>query len=136
MFQPGNRIQIKGLDATQISTPPTQAQREFAEFINRDEGHILVAIAQNSTTNPDQPNLAGYANVIVIQAPLAPIQSDTPDIAPFGGNNTTQLAFQTSLIIAKFTTAKLINLTHQTNLVLRVITREMDPTARVRPDNL
>ena len=136
MFQPGNRIQIKGLDATQISTPPTQAQREFAEFINRDEGHILVAIAQNSTTNPDQPNLAGYANVIVIQAPLAPIQSDTPDIAPFGGNNTTQLAFQTSLINAKFTTAKLINLTHQTNLVLRVITREMDPTARVRPDNL
>ena len=143
MFQPGNRIQIKGLDATKISTPPTQAQREFTEFINRDEGHILVAIAQNTTTYPDQPNLAGYANVIVIQAPLAPIQSDTPDVAPFGGSSTTNAVLATSLAAmattsppTTFTTAKLINLTHQTNLVLRIITREMDPTARVRPDNL
>ena len=139
MFQPGNRIQIKGFDANQISTPPTQAQREFADFINRDEGHILVAIAQNvagASSISDAPNIAGYANVIVIQAPLAPIQSANPDVAPFGGTTATNSALATALQTTTFTTAKLINLTHQTNLVLRIITREMDPTARVRPDNL
>ena len=35
-----------------------------------------------------------------------------------------------------YTGAKLINLTHQTNLVFRIITRELDSAARVRPDNL
>lgn len=139
MFQPGNRIQIKGLDATQIAATPTQAQRDFAEFINREEGHVLIAIAQNitgGTSVNDIPNSVGYANVIVIQAPLAPVQSATPDIAPFGGTAATNSALATALASTTFTTSKLINLTHQTNLVLRVITREMDPTARVRPDNL
>jgi hypothetical protein len=139
MFQPGNRIQIKGLDATQIAANPTQAQRDFAEFINRDEGHILIAIAQNvagASSVSDIPNSVGYANVIVIQAPLAPVQSATPDVAPFGGTAATNSALATALRSTTFTTSKLINLTHQTNLVLRIITREMDPTARVRPDNL
>ena len=139
MFQKGNRIQIKGLNATDISTPPTQAAQNFVDYFQQDEGLLIVGIGQTSGTNSDQPNSIGYANLIIVQAPLAPlapISTATPAVQPFGGNSIANGVLATSLQTTTFRTAKLINLTHQTNVVLRIITREMDPTARVRPDNL
>lgn len=136
MFQKGNRIQIKGLNATDISTPATQAAQNFVDYLQQDDGLLIVGTGKNSATGPDLPNSVGYANVIIVQAPLAPVTSVTPDVQPFGGSSTANTALATALQTTTFRTAKLINLTHQTNVVLRIITREMDPTARVRPDNL
>ncbi len=136
MFQKGNRIQIKGLNATDIANPITQAAQNFVDYMQQDDGLLIVGIGQDAATNPDQPNSVGYANIIIVQAPLAPVTAATPDVQPFGGSSTTNTALATALQSTTFNTAKLINLTHQTNVVLRIITREMDPTARVRPDNL
>jgi len=136
MFQKGNRIQIKGLNPTDISTPATQAAQNFVDYLQQDDGLLIVGTGKNSATGPDLPNDVGYANVIIVQAPLAPVTGVTPDVQPFGGSSTANTALATALQTTTFKTAKLINLTHQTNVVLRIITREMDPTARVRPDNL
>lgn len=136
MFQPGNRIQLKGLVASQIVNPPTQAAFDIVQYLQQEEGLLIVGIGKNSAVSSDQANTAGYGNVIIVQAPLAPITSATPDVLPFGGTSSTNSALATSLQSATFTGAALINLTHQTNVVLRIITRELDPAARVRPDNL
>lgn len=136
MFQKGNRIQIKGLNATDIANPATQAAQNFVDYLQQEDGLVIVGIGKNSATTSDEPNQVGYCNVIIVQAPLAPVTAATPDVLPFGGSTAANTALATALKTTTFTTAKLINLTHQTNVVLRIITREMDPTARVRPDNL
>jgi hypothetical protein len=141
MFQPGNRIQIKGIDQTQISAGATPlATDQFQNYIQQDNGHLIVAIARNIATaagvDPDKPNSIGYANLIIVEAPFVYPTSATPAVQPFGGSSTANSDLATALSTTTFTGAKLINLTHQTNVVLRIITRDMDPAARVRPDNL
>jgi hypothetical protein len=136
MFQAGNRIQIKGLVASQIVNPPTQAAFDFVQYLQQDEGLLIVGIGKNSAVSSDLPNTAGYGNIIIVQAPLAPVTTATPDVLPFGGTSGTNSALATALQSTTFSGAALINLTHQTNIVLRIITRELDPAARVRPDNL
>jgi hypothetical protein len=134
LFQKGNRIQIKGLDANQIGG--TMAAQNFVEYMQQDEGLLIVGTGKNSTTGPDAPNSIGYANVIVVEAPFAFPTAATPDVKPFGGTASANSALATTLSTTTFTGAKLINLTHQTNIVLRIITRDLDPATRVRPDNL
>jgi hypothetical protein len=140
MFQPGNRIQIKGIDQTQITGGSTLATDQFQNYIQQDNGHLIVAIARNIATaagdDPDKPNAIGYANLIIVEAPFAYPTSATPNVQPFGGSSAANGVLASNLATTTFTGAKLINLTHQTNVVLRIITRDMDPAARVRPDNL
>jgi hypothetical protein len=136
LFQPGNTIQIKGLDASQISGGSTLAGSQFVDYLQQEGGLPIVAIANNVATNADQPNAAGYANLIIVQAPMQDPTTGYVLATPLGGSDTANQALRTSLLATTFTGAKLINLTHQTNIVLRIITRELDPAARVRPDNL
>jgi hypothetical protein len=136
LFQAGNRIQIQGLNATDIANPPTAAANDFVQYMTQPQGLTIVAVGQNSSTAPDAPNTAGYTNVLIVEAPLQDPTTGTVDVLPFGGSSTTNSALATALQGVTFTGAKLINLTHQTTLVLRVITRDMDPAARMRPDNL
>ena len=134
MFQKGNRIQLKGIDQTQIAG--TMAASNFADYMQREEGLLIVGVGKNSASGPDLPNSIGYANVIVVEAPFAFPTAATADVQPFGGSAAANSDLATALSTTTFTGAKLINLTHQTNVVLRIITRELDPAARVRPDNL
>jgi hypothetical protein len=134
LFQKGNRIQIKGLDANQIDG--SMAAQNFTEHMQQDEGLLIVGVGKNSASGPDAPNSIGYANVIVVEAPFAFPTAATPDVKPFGGSAAANGTLATALSTTTFTGAKLINLTHQTNIVLRIITRDLDPATRVRPDNL
>lgn len=139
MFAKGNTIQIKGLDASQIVNPPTAAANDLLAYLQQEKGITIVGIATSTTSSPatDGANTAGYANMIIVRAPHADPTSGSVLVTPFGGTNTTMSTLATSLKNpVSFTGAKLINLTHQTHVVLRIITRELDPTTRVRPDNL
>jgi len=133
-FAVGNRIQIQGLDASQVAGGTTVAGTSLVQYLNNN---VLPIVAVANTTVPaDGLNKAGYANVLIVRGPYG--DPTTGSIFPsyFGGSTGTQDTLGTSLKTTTFTSGKLINLTHQTSLVLRVITRELDPTARVRPDNL
>lgn len=116
------------------------AANDFVAWLERSEGHIIVAVA-NSTSAGDGVNSVGYGNLIIIQNRYDDPTTGSTALQPFGGaaNNS---ALAAALYTAGpggttvFTGAKLINLTHQTTLVFRIICRELDPAARVRPDNL
>ena len=59
-------------------------------------------------------------------------QPDTFGLLATSANNT----FLNTLCTANLAAGRLINVSHQTTLVFRVITRDLDSTARIRPDNL
>lgn len=136
-FTEGNVIQIKGLVPNQITNyaSVSAAADDFVAWLQRESGHVIIDIG-NSTSTTDGPNSVGYGNLIIIRNRFQDPTSGSTSLLPFG-NAANNIALGTQLATPTvFQGAALINLTHQTNIVFRIITREMDPTARVRPDNL
>jgi hypothetical protein len=137
-FTEGNNIQIQGLVASQISNTP--AATDITSWLMNTTGYTIVGVGNTlSTSAPfavtDGPNAVGYCNVLVLRNRFVDPTTGSTGLSFFGGQ-TSNTTLKASLVATTFTGAKLINLTHQTHLVFRIITREMDPTARLRPDNL
>ena len=136
MVNQGDRIQFKGVTCGIT----TGAATDFLEFVQRPEGHLVVQIAVVTTGGAvrDGPNEVGYANVIIIRSKMNDPTTGAVTPANFGGSSAANTQLQTDLNTAATTpfTGRLINLSHQTTLVFRVITRDLDPTARLRPDNV
>ena len=108
--------------------------QDFGNWLNADAGHQVVAIGYTGTPT-FTPNTIGYANLIVLQNSFASPTTGQTGYYQFGGasgNITTALAAG-SLVTAP---NRFINQSRQTQLVFRVITREMDPVAQLRPDNM
>lgn len=125
----GDRILIRGL--TGISNP-TAAQTEFLNYLQDVSGLMVVATA---TTTGAEYNDAGYAKYIIVRSKFGDPTTGSASAAPFGlaADNTTLSTF---LKTFRFTGGKLINLSHQTQLIFRIVTRDYDSTSLVRPDNL
>jgi hypothetical protein len=138
LFQKGNRIQIKGLTPNQITGGTTQAGSNFTQYLMAEEGLLIVGIGNDNGAGNgvDGANSVGYANLIIVEAPFASPTTGSVDVLPFDSVAANNVVLDAALTTTTFMGAKLINLTHQTNLVLRIITRDLDPAARVRPDNL
>jgi hypothetical protein len=91
-------------------------------------------------------NSAGYANCIIVRARYADPTTGSTSVSSFGGVSAVNVALGQMLVgnattsptnvLFPLTGARLINKNHQTQLVFRVITREMDPTSGIRPDNI
>ena len=136
MVNQGDRIQFKGVTCGIT----TGAAVEFLNFVQRPEGHLVVQIAAVTSGGAvrDGPNEVGYANVIIIRSKMSDPATGSTSPANFGGSSGANSTLQTNLNTAGTTpfTGALINLSHQTTLVFRVITRDLDPTSRLRPDNI
>ena len=136
MVNQGDRIQFKNVTCGIT----TGAALEFLEFVQRPEGHLVVQIGFVTSGGAlrDGPNEVGYANVLIIRSKMNDPTTGSTTPANFGGTSSTNSALQTSLNTAATTpfTGSFINLSHQTTLVFRVITRDLDPTTRLRPDNV
>lgn len=126
----GDRIQFRNLNA--LSSTPTAAQIDFLAFLQREDGHMVVDTA---TAAADGNNVAGYSKYIIIRSKFADPTTGSTSVAPFGGaaSNATLSGFLSGYT---FATGRLINLSHQTQLIFRIVTREYDPGSLVRPDNL
>ncbi len=136
-FAQTDRIKIGGL----VYTGANQAAgTALINWLQRDEGHIVVAIANGLPENlTDGANPCGYANYIVIQnRKKVNGQDGTCDIEPFTGDEVTDETLFEDIMAypVGYEGAGVINLSRQVQLVLRVITREYDPTTNVRPDNV
>jgi hypothetical protein len=132
----GDRIRIGGYDLSNNNV--TGAIQEFTQWINQEEGHLVAQIAygNDSGITANGPNTIGYANYIIIQNQYASPLTGSTDIYQFGGstgNIGLDLSTYTSSLIKP---RRLINLSRQTNMVFRIITRELDGTAQLRPDNM
>jgi hypothetical protein len=149
-FTKGDRLLFKGIDSTVVTgSPNPTALADLVSWVQDPNGHVLVDIAfctgAASGTLIDGYNAAGFANVLIIQAPFNNTASNAlalattpyiPPVKPFGGTTVNNKTLETPLNTAVFLKGRVLNLSHQTHLVLRVITRELDPTSRVRPDNM
>jgi hypothetical protein len=130
----GDRILIGGFNYDDATLAANPVLREFVTWINKPEGHLVVAIG-NTTTGAyqDGANTVGYANYIVIQARYDDPTSGSVAPNPFGADiNTALTAGEAGLLKPR----RLMNVNRQIQLVFRVITREMDSVAQLRPDNM
>lgn len=85
----------------------------------------------------DGCNDAGYSRFIILRGKFQDPTTGSVSYSPYGGavdNSALATAIQSGSTRLK--PGKLINLSRQTQLIFRVITREYDSTSLVRPDNL
>jgi hypothetical protein len=115
----------------------TTAATDFVSFITRASGHLISDIGcLSSGTYSTGPNKVGYANCIIIKNSFADPTTGSVDLNLWGGSAGTNSAFLSALALNGAATGRFINLNHQIQIILRVITRDMDSAARLRPDNL
>ena len=147
-----SRFQMNVGDTIQIGNfafadPSNAILQDFTTWINQPNGFIVIGIGSSDPatgTYTDGPNSVGYANYIIIEARHQDPTTGAVGLRPFGGVDggiTNALGpwagSPTNPQIALGTPPRrLINLSRQTQLVFRVITREMDPIAQLRPDNM
>jgi len=135
----------------------TLASVDFTNFITRAEGHYVVGLAYSGgtagTTVTDGQNANGFSNWVIIRNRFNdptltssynyPSGITVPYLSRqyFGGTAATEIALGIQLYGASSTqtsigsSAALLNLNHQTHVVLRIVTREMDGASNLRPDN-
>lgn len=137
MVNQGDRIQMQGVKFPDSFSGSSAAATDLVNFLTRTAGHLVVGIAYNkSSAFIDGPNNVGYANYIIIRSKMN--DPKTGSIAPstFGLlGNTDNNTFLSSLYSTEIS-GRLLNVSHQTTLVFRVITRDLDSTTRIRSDNM
>ena len=123
---------------------------DFQSFINRQAGHVVVATGYTDSTDTgsntyyDGRNNQGYCNIIIIQN-----RFDDPSTGSigrtgstfFGGSELSEQDYADNTlddisVEPNQLGAALINISRQTHIVLRVITRDMDSSTNIRPDNV
>jgi len=131
-----DRVQLAGL-----SVDPNPSALEFLRWIQREEGHVVVGIAHTNISHSphtidDGPNECGYANWIIIRNRfLDPSKHEGACNRNTFGSLDDERTLATILQSAKIGGA-ILNLSRQVQLVMRIITRELDPTSSLRPDNV
>jgi hypothetical protein len=156
----GDRIQIKNLTSI-TNTPATQ---DLVNFLQDDDGLLVAGIAYartitaaellsdgltaNQVTNGllntvatsvlvDGSNNVGYARYIIVRGKFSDPTTGSVSISPYGGAaDNSAVGTDITTGTTKLKSGKLINLSRQTQLIFRVITREYDSTSLIRPDNL
>jgi hypothetical protein len=138
----GDRINFKNVALPTTFTATGPASVDFLNFINRPEGHIVVDIAQMylaSTTLffKTGSNKVGYSNFIIIRNNFNSPTTGSTTVVNYGGTSTLNTAFLAALVATpRLSAGRLLNMSHQVQLIFRVITRDMDSATRLRPDNL
>jgi len=140
----GDRVQLKGLDSSMYPAANLAAASDMIQYFQNTSGFPVVSIGcitggLTSGVWTDGPNSVGYANFFVLRAPFADPTTGSVNVLPFGSTNAANQTFGGVLRTTALPTGSnigAINMSHQTQLVFRIITREMDSTSRIRPDNL
>lgn len=141
----GDRINLKNVAFPSTFTGATLPTADFVNFLTRTEGHIVVDVAQTyiKSTNmifkdgTNGSNKMGYSNFIIIRNNFADPTTGSTALIPYGGSASANSAFLGALVAAPgLSTGRLMNLSHQIQLIFRVITRDMDSMKHLRPDNM
>ncbi len=136
-FTVGDRILLGGLTKEQIAAGASEeAKYELLDFLQDPTGHTIVGVGVANGTVFDGYNSFGYANWIAIRAPINDPTTGATSMRLIGGTSTSYNNLGTALNSTYFTKGRILNYSHQVQVVLRVITRGMDSTSRIRPDNL
>jgi len=146
----GDRIILKHLAYPSGITSATSY--DFFNFLTRSTGHIVVDIGQGVVTGTHNSNAVmtfsdgangsnklGYSNFIIIRNNFADPSTGATTVVALSATLAAQIN-PTTLATATpgpgFSTGRLLNTNHQIQMVFRVITRDMDSSTRLRPDNM
>ena len=133
----GDRILLGGLSTGQIGSPASEtAKFELLDFLQDPTGHTIVGVGFDTGGVKDGYNAFGYGNWIAIRAPINDPTTGATTMRLIGGDATSYNNLGSALNSTSFSKGRILNYSHQVQVVLRVITRSMDSTSRVRPDNL
>jgi hypothetical protein len=143
MFNVGDRVVFRGITMPTSFTGNQGVLQDFLNWLQDPQGHLIVNIGYRSGSTVYQgyttgPNAVGYANYIILENRYYDPATGSTSIWPYGGVSTNAFAdaLWPNTDIPSTPAGRLINTSHQTQLVFRVITRDMDSASRLRPDNL
>ena len=137
----GDRIRIRGLTFPSSFSGDTGALADLLNWLNTGD-HLVVGTAWSTRVGSivyyrDGANQVGYSKYIIIQTRMNDPSTGSVLPSNYGSLSTSNNAtFLSRLSGNTLTAGRLLNLSHQTHFVFRVITRDMDATSRLRPDNL
>ena len=139
MWEQGDRVRLAAAPTFPAATPAADRASCTAllEYLNQESGLLLVAIGTTSdalATVTDGPNTVGYANVLIFQSRYTDPTTGglTPYVFATGGATE---ASMDNVFEASTYAGNMINQSHQVQAVFRIVTRELDPTTKIRPDN-
>lgn len=140
----GDKIVMKNIAMPTAFSGGTDAIADFTTFLQRTEGHTIIDIGQvYYKTSASKyffttgSNKVGFSNCIIIRNKFNNPSTGLVTPAFWGGTSSKNTAFLTALAAApRLSTGRLLNLSHQVQIIFRVITRDMDSSARIRPDNM
>lgn len=144
MFNVGDRVVFRGITMPSSFSGNQAVLQDFLNWLQDPQGHLIVNIGYRNGTTAYQdyttgPNRVGYANYIILESRYYNPETGSTSVWPFGGVASDAFAdalWPNTNIPVTPTAGRLINLSHQVQLVFRVITRDMDSASRLRPDNL
>jgi hypothetical protein len=143
----GDRIVVKNI--TWASLPAGNAVRQseyLLQYLQQDAGLLVVDVGYGTSATGGitlGPNSQGYCNFIIVRGQfsdptlggVATVSlanlADTSTPGSLTANSLT--AYLNGTAVSK---GRLLNQSHQVQIALRVITREIDSTGFLRPDNL
>jgi len=141
----GDRINLKNVAFPTGFAGAQLATNDFINFLTRPDGHIVVDIGRTSISGSvlsfgdgtNGSNKLGYSNWIIIRNNFADPTTGSTALVPFGGSTAANTAFMSALVANPgLTSGRLLNLSHQIQVIFRVITRDMDSKTYLRPDNM
>jgi hypothetical protein len=137
MFTQGDRIIFKNIGLNATLTAVGANATNLIGFLTRAEGHLISDIGRvtgaASPTYADGANTLGYANGIIIRNSFPDPTTGSTTVNTWASALGGAADFQNNPSV---TSGRLINMNHQIQIIMRVITREMDSAAKLRPDNL
>jgi len=137
----GDRIRLRGLTFPSTYSGDAGALADLLNWLNTTD-HLVIGTAWsnrviNTVHYKDGWNQVGYSKYIIIQTRMNDPTTGSVTPVNFGSlTSLTNITFLSKLCGNTLTAGRLLNLSHQTHFVFRIITRDMDSTSRLRPDNL
>jgi hypothetical protein len=146
----GDRVVFANL--TYPTAITSSSSYDFFNFLTRSTGHVVVDIGQGTVSGTigvnavmtfadgaNGSNKLGYSNFIIIRNNFT--DPTTGAVSVVALNSTLSGQINPTTLSASnpgpgFTKGRTLNLNHQIQLVFRVITRDMDSSTRLRPDNM
>ena len=137
----GDRIRLRGLTFPSTYSGDAQALTDLLNWLNTTD-HLVIGTAWSNRSSTvvyykDGWNQVGYSKYIIIQTRMNDPTTGSVTPVNYGSlSSANNITFLSKLCGNTLTAGRLLNLSHQTHFVFRIITRDMDSTSRLRPDNL
>ena len=118
----------------------SQASTDFLSFVQRKKGHIVAGVGYSTVKSSVNTlisggNEQGYCNYIIIRNYFNDPTTGNVSVGYFGGSSSSHGTFIDTLRSNVPMSGRCMNMNHQTQVALRVITRDLDSVSRLRPDN-